>query len=414
MRRENGCVGRFATPNGQAVTDLLRHTHLSLASKKVGDDTAYSMISPTKVVSIRGGLFTLLFACACVRAPGTEARSFSGSAADSLESVRVTGGMGRRLDSLLTTYEADGFAGTVLIVQHRRIVLSKGYGFANKEARIRNSPATRFELNSQTKMFTAVAILQLASEGKLRIDDPIERHLGAFPEGKRDATIEHLASHTAGLVVQGADIYGGNSRDVFVDAVKRTPQESPPGSKYRYTNAGYSMLAAIIETKSGLSFEQCLRERIFKPAGLRYTRFRNEVVETDTLFAHGYGPPGSEVHPYEWGTIGAGGVWSTMGDVYRWEDAVENGTVVPAEFRELLHSPPRPPSREAFGWHVYPATDSTRLRIDKGGDSDVFGTQLVMFPKEELVIIWANNDLNKRWRQTLNRELAVLILGSAR
>ena len=328
---------------------------------------------------------------------------------DSLEQERVTGVVGQRLDSLLSSFETRGFSGTVLVVQRGKILLSKGYGFANRESRVRNSPATRYELNSLTKMFTAAAILQLAGEGKLRLDDPLEKHLGSFPAGKRSATIEHLASHTGGLVVAGAPT-DGSSRDAFVASMKATPLESAPGTKYRYTNAGYSMLAAVIEAASGMGYEDYLRQRIFAPAGMRYAVFRNAVPGADSLFARGYGPPDAALNPYVWGTIGAGGVWSTMGDVYRWIVAVDDGSVVPAEFRQILFSPPRPPSREAYGWHVYPRTDSTRYRIEKGGGSDLFATQLLRVPDEGLVIIWASNDLTKRWRQELNRELSATAL----
>ena len=361
----------------------------------------------------------LLFVTSCARGPETPQRVNSTSvvADDSLEQVRVAAGMGQRLDSLLSGFESEGFSGTVIIVQRERILLSKGYGFSNKERRIRNSPATRYELSSLTKMFTAAALLQLAAEGKIRLDDPLEKHLGPFPPEKKTATIEHLASHTAGLVGSQANVVGG-SRDDFVTAVKQTPQESPPGTAYRYTNVGYSVLGALIEVKSGLKYEDYLRQRIFAPAGMRYPVFRNAVPADDTLFATGYGPADADgtsaLLPYQWGSIGAGGVWTTMGDVYRWVDAIEKRKVVPAQFRDRLFTPPRLPSREAFGWHYYPATDSTRLRIEKGGGSDIFATQLLGFPEEGLVILWASNDLHKRWRQTLNRELPTLILGSAR
>ena len=365
------------------------------------------------------GVVFILSVIGCARGPDTAQRvyTYSVEADDSLERTHVAPGLGQRVDSLLSAFETQGFSGTVLIVQRQRILLSKGYGFSNKEARIRNSPATRFELSSLTKMFTAAAVLQLAAEGKLRLDDPLERHLGAFPAEKKTATIEHLASHTAGLVASTADVVGG-SRDDFIAAVKSTPQETPPGTAYRYTNVGYSVLGALIEVKSGLRYEDYLRQRIFAPAGMRYPVFRNAVPANDTLVATGYGPPDDDgsnaLQPYQWGSIGAGGVWTTMGDVYRWVDAVKRGKVIPTQFRQLLLTPPRPPSREAFGWHVYAATDTTRFRIEKGGGSDIFATQLLEFPEEQLVILWASNDLFKRWRQTLNREVPALILGTAR
>jgi CubicO group peptidase (beta-lactamase class C family) len=335
----------------------------------------------------------------------------------SLATPHVAAGLGRQLDSLLTSYEARGFAGTVLIVRRGEVVLLKGYGLADIPGRIRNGPATRFEMNSMTKMFTGVSILQLAAPGRLRLDDPVARHLGAFPAPKSAATVRQLAMHTAGLAQAGVDL-SGDSRDAFVAAMKSAPMESRPGTRYRYTNAGYSLLAAVIEVVSGLEFEDYLRRKLFTPAGMRSALFRTEVPAADTLFARGYvgspsGPVPGPANPYVWGTVGAGGVWSTVGDIYRWVVAVEHGDLVPGQYRTLLFSPPRPPSLEAYGWHVYAATDTSRMRIDKGGGSDDFASQLIHFPRDSVTIVWASNNRERGWRQTLNRALPELIFTGA-
>lgn len=339
---------------------------------------------------------------------------------DSLQTEHVVGELGEKLDSQLTRYAAEkgGFSGTVLVVRDRRIVLLKGYGLANIETKTPNTPATRFEMNSMTKMLTAVSILQLFAAGRLQLDDRVERYLGDFPAGKRGATVLHLAMHTSGLIVAGTEL-AGETRDAFVTDVKRTARESPPGTKYRYTNAGYSLLAAIIELVSGASYESYLKMNAFAPAGMSSATFRDEVPSANPLFAHGYvggadgapkpGPP----NPYVWGTRGAGGVWSTVGDMYRWLVAVEDSVVVGGPLRMLLFAPPGPPSLEAFGWHVRLATDSTRALIDKGGGSDDFASQLLYFPRERVAIIWASNNLTRRWRQTLNRAIPDLIFAGA-
>jgi CubicO group peptidase (beta-lactamase class C family) len=335
---------------------------------------------------------------------------------DSLQTEHVVGELGAKLDSQLTRYVADkgGFSGTVLVVRDRRIVLLKGYGLANIETNTPNTPATRFEMNSMTKMLTAASILQLAAAGRLQLDAPVERYLGAFPASKRGATVEQLAMHTSGLIVAGAPL-AGETRDAFVADAKRTMRESPPGAKYRYTNAGYSLLAAIIEHVSGTSYECYLKKNAFAPAAMSTAIFRDEVPSANPLFALGYvgdaagapkpGPP----NPYVWGTRGAGGVWSTVGDMYRWLVAVEDSVVVGGNLRLVLLSPPGPPSLEAFGWHVRPATDSTRALIDKGGGSADFASQLLFFPRERVAIIWASNNLTRRWRQTLNRAIPDLV-----
>ncbi|HEU5154449.1 MAG TPA: serine hydrolase domain-containing protein, partial [Gemmatimonadales bacterium] len=197
---------------------------------------------------------------------------------DSLEQDRVVDALGAKMDTQLARFAQYGFWGSVLVVRDGKIVLLKGYGLADAERRIPNSAATRFELNSMTKMFTGVAILQLDAAGRLHVADSVERYLGPFPSGKQGATIEQLASHTAGLIESGADL-AGDSRDAFVTDVKQTPRESPPGEQYRYTNAGYSLLAAIIERVSGGSYEDYLLAHLFEPAGMHSATFRDRLPQ---------------------------------------------------------------------------------------------------------------------------------------
>jgi CubicO group peptidase (beta-lactamase class C family) len=225
--------------------------------------------------------------------------------------------------------------------------------------------------------------------------------------------VRHLALHTAGLVPAGTPL-ASDSREAFIRDVGRVPRESPAGAQYRYTNAGYSLLAAIIERASGMSFESYLRQHVFEPAGMLTATFRNEVPPRDPRFAHGYvaGPSGrvpGPPNPYGWGTVGAGGVWCTVGDIYRWVLFVESGQAFAPRFRQLLFSPPPAPSQEAFGWHFTARTDTSRTRIDKGGGSDDFASQLLYYPEERVVIVWASNDLSKRWRRTLNQALPEIV-----
>ncbi len=145
---------------------------------------------------------------------------------------------------------------------------------------------------------------------------------------------------------------------------------------------------------------------------MRTALFRTEVPSNDPRFAHGYvgtpaglepGPP----NPYTWGTIGAGGAWTTVGDMYRWITALEERRVLPDAQWHLLRTPPQPPAEEAFGWHVH--TVDGRERVDKGGGSDDFASQLLFWPRERVVIIWASNNLRQRWRRTLNQVLPAIV-----
>jgi CubicO group peptidase (beta-lactamase class C family) len=337
------------------------------------------------------------------------------SSADLLEHDRVVGPLGARLDTHLTRLAAYGFTGTVLVAGDGQVVLLKGYGLADVDRGIPNSGGTRFEMNSMTKMFTGVAILRLAAQGRIRLSDPIARYFTSLPPAKQRATISQLATHTSGLIVRGTPL-AGDSREAFVRDVARTPIESPPGERYRYTNAGFSLLAALIEKVSGEPYEHYLRHHLFIPAGMTSALFRNEIPRNDPRFAHGYvgtpqglepGPP----NPYVWGTIGAGGVWCTVGDMYRWVTALEGGRVLgQAEWRTLL-APPPPPALEAFGWHVETTGDGGDL-IQKGGGSDDFASHILYYPHEHVVVIWASNNLRQRWRRTLNGVLPKLIFDS--
>ena len=325
----------------------------------------------------------------------------------------VAGERGARVDSALRVFEREGFHGTVLVAVNDSVILEKGYGFANLERRVRNTPATLFEMNSITKTFTGAALLQLEARGRLRTSDSVVRYLGAFPAEKAGVTIDHLSSHRGGLVQAGTPL-DPSSREAFIRDVKATPRESAPGAAYRYTNAGYSVLAAVVETVSGRRYENYVRDELFAPIGISDARLRTEVRATDARIAQGYvGSPGDvqpgPPNPYGWGTIGAGGFYTTVRDIYRWYVALQSDRVLPAAQKRKMFAP-RPKPSERFGWQVDTTARGSTM-IHKGGGSDDFASQILAFPGERIVIVWASNNLVRRWRQTLNGVLPALAMG---
>ncbi len=296
-----------------------------------------------------------------------------------------------KLSTLLDRFEAEGFSGTVLVAKDGRILHHQGYGFADRERRIRNDRNTFYEIASLTKTFTAAAILRLESRGKLRTSDRISQYLGEFPPPKDAATIHHLATHSAGLVVEGTDTGDGVDRDAFIETVKRLPAESVPGERERYTNAGYSLLAAIIEKVTGTSYESYVRENLFRDVFSR--------GETPRPVALGYTEKGVvEPPPLRWGTRGAGRLVATVGDLYRWFERLRRDPVMKPMFEDR-------PEVEGYAWHV-DVDKNGRRRIHKGGGMPQYQTQILWFPDERVVIIWATNDLTKRRRQALNEDIA--------
>jgi CubicO group peptidase (beta-lactamase class C family) len=301
------------------------------------------------------------------------------------------------LQTLLKDYESQGFSGTVLVAKNDRVVLHEGYGFADRERGIRNGRDTLYEVASLNKTYTAAAILQLEAKGALTTNDLLSRHLGSLPPPKDTATIHHLATHTAGLVPEGTDLGDGLDREQFLANVRNVRAESVPGERYRYTNAGYSVLAAIVEKVSGMPYETYVREQLSK--GEIY--FRGEA--TPPHMARGYiGDKESVPPPYGWGTRGAGGMITTVAELYRWHRALHANP----DMKKMWEPGPE----EGYAWHVERDAEGRRM-IHKGGGMREYATQIIYYPDQRVVIIWASNDLGKRWRQDLNRGIAKVMLG---
>ena len=322
----------------------------------------------------------------------------------------VQGTLGRRLHEVLVRYHEYGLSGTVLVAKDGSVVLHEGFGFSDRERRIPNGLDTMFEVASLTKTFTAAAILRLEMAGRLATEDRIEAHLGPFPPAKARATLHHLLTHTAGLVRDGTDV-DTPDRESFIKTMKEAPPESPPGERYRYTNAGYSLLAAVVERVSGETYESFVRRELFGPTELASAGFRSERAEDDPLLAWGYLGALDLLErrprqPLHWGTKGAGGMVMTVGDLYKWYLALRGDRVLSAAARaKAFHAWPT----EGYGWHV--GQERGREVIHKGGGMPDFASHLVHYPRASLVVIFATNDLRQRWRQTLLRALPAVVFG---
>jgi len=249
----------------------------------------------------------------------------------------VASALRTRLDSLAT---AGVFSGAVLLAHGDRVLLRQAYGFASRRDRVPNRADTRFNLGSINKIFTRIAIEQLAAAGKLHLTDTIDRYLPDYPEDKgRRITIAQLVEHRAGT----GDIF--NSRfaamDVsrlrttgdWMDLMRDQPLEFDPGTRQEYSNAGYVLLGAIIEKVSGRSYYDYVRERVFGPAGMKATGSypRDEAAPNR---ATGYSRRSGARADSGWrenteGLPGrgssAGGGYSTVDDLRRFADAMRAG-----------------------------------------------------------------------------------------
>jgi CubicO group peptidase (beta-lactamase class C family) len=314
----------------------------------------------------------------------------------------VKDGLGEKLDDLMTDFSKEGYSGAALVARDGEIILRKGYGLADRERKIQNTPATLFHVASVGKIFTAAAILQLEMRGKLKTSDFISKYLGQFPQEKSGATIHHLLSHTAGLIPEGAPLKY-ESRRAFVQSVKDAPLESKPGEKYRYSNAGYVLLAAIVEEVSGQPFETYLQANIFNPAGLTSTGYAWDKRFDNAPVAVGYkGDNLESLRPTPrvtdiWGNRGPGNLITTVEDLYEWIKSLHENLVLSEQAKKKMFTA-YANSSEGYGWNVIKTPRNTTM-VRRGGGREDFESEVRWYTDENIVVIFTvNNDLNFRRR----------------
>ncbi|HEY3515577.1 MAG TPA: serine hydrolase, partial [Gammaproteobacteria bacterium] len=294
-----------------------------------------------------------------------------------------------RMDALVSARVADkSFMGAVLVARGDQVILSKGYGFANLEWNLPNTPSTKFRLGSITKQFTAAAILLLAEQGKLSLDDPLKKHWPNAPPAWGAVTIFHLLTHSSGIpsFTSGAEFLQWklqpSTPEQTIAHVRDQPLEFTPGDRMSYSNSGYVLLGMIVERVSGKSYAEYLRDSIFKPLGMNDTGYDVSATILPQRAA-GYSPGFSNA-PYTDMTVphGAGGLYSTTEDLLRWTQGLFGGRLLSAASLEKMTTPYR--GDYAFGVSV--TSMSGRKTISHGGGIEGFNTQLNYYPDSQVTV----------------------------
>src|ERR1700720_2975078 len=203
--------------------------------------------------------------------------------------------VGAALDRYMARLAAYGYSGSVLVARGGRVLLHQGYGLADRARRRPYTAETLFDVASISKQFTAAAILALEMAGKLAVEDPLGKFFPGAPADKAPITLTHLPPHPPGLRDPFGEEYEPVTRQELLRRVFASRLLGPPGRRYRYSNGGYSVLAAGVEVASGQTYDDYLRGRLFEPAGMRHTGFRLPPPAL-ALLAHGYTAGG------DWGT----------------------------------------------------------------------------------------------------------------
>ena len=297
-----------------------------------------------------------------------------------------------RMEEIIHSYvTAKQFMGTVLVVRDGKILLNHGYGSANLEWGVPNSPTTKFRLGSITKQFTAACILLLEERGKLKTDDPVKKYLPDAPAAWDKITIFHLLTHTSGIPsFTGFPDYRSTEAtattpEQLVARFRDKPLEFQPGEKWNYSNSGYVLLGHLIEKISGQSYSEFVQQNIFDRLGMKDSGYdSNSAIIPHRADGYTRRPKGLEHAGYIDMTIpfSAGALYSTTEDLLRWEQGLFGGKLLSAVSVQKMTTPFK--HDYAFGLGVLESKG--HKLIEHGGGIEGFNTQLSYYPDDKLVI----------------------------
>lgn len=317
------------------------------------------------------------------------------AAAQAEDRSHVVGDLGKELAATIARAETVGFRGAVLAARNGKVVVAAGCGHADLDDRVPNTPATLFEIASASKQFTAAAALRLVDLKRLRLDDPMARHLPGIPDDCAGITVRHLLTNTSGIPGTNSEGWGDDLAAVLPTFLQGGPRH-PPGSHWEYWNQGWALASEVIARASGESFVRFSHEQVFRRAGLRTTMFTGDTAPAGATVAVGRSQRGNRTaleHPY--GAFGfqyrgMGGVVTTVWDLWRWDRALAGNRLLGKAARAELFRPGL--GDYALGWWVRKNARGRLVQFHGGGVRG-FAAMLRRFPDQDgLLCVLANDD----------------------
>jgi CubicO group peptidase (beta-lactamase class C family) len=309
-------------------------------------------------------------------------------------------GVAARLEAAANAFAKNrAFTGSVLVAKDNKVILEKGYGMANLELDVPNTPDTKFRLGSITKQFTSAAILQLQEQGKLSVDDAACKFIDSCPAAWKPITVRHLLTHTSGIPSYTA--MKGFMTPKF-HRIPLTPMETlmltadkpldfEPGSRFSYDNSGYIFLGIIIEKVSREDYADYLEKHIFGPLDMQNSGYD----QTRTVLknrASGYSPKTDGFRNADYLDMSlpyaAGALYSTVRDLYRWDRALYTEKVLGKASKEAMWTPGK--GNYGFGWTIAPIYK--HKQVGHGGGINGFSTYIGRFPDDDAVVIVLSNN----------------------
>ncbi|MDO6391040.1 serine hydrolase domain-containing protein [Pontibacter sp. BT731] len=315
--------------------------------------------------------------------------------------------LGRQVDSLFTQlHKRKGFNGTVLVTKYDQIIYRGAFGYADFKTKDTLSTQTVFQLASVSKQFTAVAIMMLKEQGKLSYDDSLQVYIPDFPY--RGITIKQLLTHRSGLpnyTYFSDELWPDRKVDLSNDdvlsmmAVHKPHIYYQPDRTFSYSNTGYALLASVVEKASGQPFAEFMREHIFEPLKMNSTyTFNHELVAQSGKVAAGHiGGRRKRLPDYQDTVLGDKGLYSTVEDLYKWDQALYTQKLVKRETLEEAFSPTGKFNRRdesyGYGWRIK-QLESGDTVVYHGGLWHGFNTYFLRNPNDHSSIIVLSNLTN--------------------
>lgn len=304
---------------------------------------------------------------------------------------------------------------SVAVARHGKVILSKGYGLAEVEHDVRADGDSMFRMGSITKQFTAAAIMRLVEQGRIRLDDPITKHVPGYNAQGREIMVRHLLTHTSGIKnytklkrIMVDEPEREFTRQEMLDMVQNEPLAFDPGTKFEYSNTGYYLLGMVIENVSGKDYCAYLQDEFFGPLGLTHTRCdsNTEIIKGR---AQGYTLAGEKL-VNDRGlatstTFAAGGLVASAHDLVVWADALASGKVVSPASYQLMSTPSALAGGGAseYGFGFFIDSLDGHARIQHGGDIFGFNSWLARFPDDGVTVAVISNSLPISSTRVANR-----------
>ncbi len=326
--------------------------------------------------------------------------------------------LSQRIDEFLTSLAPQTFNGAVVVEKGGELILGNGYGYARYDQHLPFTTATLSSTGQLVQQFTAAAVIKLEKQGFLKLQDSLGRFLPDLPAAKRGIRIEQLLLHTSGLPQELPSGKTISKKKDFLEAIASVALISAPGENYLFSEAGYRLLAAVVEAASGQPYEVFVQQALLQPAGMNNTgyvlpEFKDVVAAKEKRgdksvkdLAEQYRKADGEL----WNISGSSGMLSTLEDIFRWERMLQKDNLLPPVHMDKVSSyfADLPAGVSVMGRELNKDVFGTTVLQHNSYDGSL-GCQILYFPEEELTVALLANQLNGQVEQ-LGMQIARIVL----